>query len=471
MLYFVNIYTYRLHLGGIFINNTQIKDIEAFTPSSLIGILNSTLISSLGTVSPEIYENCSINEMKKIYDEFSHKYGFGLSVFKKNCTENEQLQNISSARSKEGIRFFVLKGFVSCLKDNYSSNNKLSFFKLHDDIGTELSIDACAPSQICSKLSENKCYLFSGYIFNSVLLNKGEIKFKFNVVDFLSIEEDNNIKKKYLDIIDKYKYLYIYATSREKRDLYSVVKYISDKKLKGDSNEKIKISFIVSSSTIVADIKNKFNDPENFDNNSLFNSLTDIKFKEVNITNLDSIMSMLDDNEVISSDIICIARGGGNNEEFKIFNNLKLCKKLSDLNSVLMVGLGHSDNIFLGANLIADYAVGVPYELSEKIFNTVVCYANEYLSKNNSGYSDDIIKSLENENSLYSNTILSLKEESRKLENTNYFLTKEKSNLEKEVSNLSQENAFIEKQLKKSKIKIAILFLISIISILLFFKT
>lgn len=181
---------------------------------------------------------------------------------------------------------------------------------------------------------------------------------------FASFKEGNRLKiKGVLDFWEKNQSLQIKVTNPE--DIEVIVEHDRNVKL---CDKLRKIYYITTENSLVNDdftytlgIENKPHVLEKVIVKGI--SLKQDKYTEDEI--LDFLMSAIDEcvkkcneNEIEAQEesfdtVICIIRGGGDEESFNVFNNLGLCEKINSTKFPVLVAVGHACNITLANEYMA----------------------------------------------------------------------------------------------------------------------
>ena len=181
---------------------------------------------------------------------------------------------------------------------------------------------------------------------------------------FASFKEGNRLKiKGVLDFWEKNQLLQIKVTNPE--DIEVIVEHDRNVKL---CDKLRKIYYITTENSLVNDdftytlgIENKPHVLEKVIVKGI--SLKQDKYTEDEI--LDFLMSAIDEcvkkcneNEIEAQEesfdtVICIIRGGGDEESFNVFNNLGLCEKINSTKFPVLVAVGHACNITLANEYMA----------------------------------------------------------------------------------------------------------------------
>lgn len=181
---------------------------------------------------------------------------------------------------------------------------------------------------------------------------------------FASFKEGNRLKiKGVLDFWEKNQLLQIKVTNPE--DIEVIVEHDRNVKL---CDKLRKIYYITTENGLVNDdftytlgIENKPYVLEKVIVKGI--SLKQDKYTEDEI--LDFLMSAIDEcvkkcneNEIEAQEesfdtVICIIRGGGDEESFNVFNNLGLCEKINSTKFPVLVAVGHACNITLANEYMA----------------------------------------------------------------------------------------------------------------------
>jgi exodeoxyribonuclease VII large subunit len=224
--------------------------------------------------------------------------------------------------TKEEKKLIQVKGiFRKSGKDNYNG----FYYNTLKDEAADYSITLITPVLWHSKLDDNKTIEFNGFITRK--LNKtGKIEIHINLVELLA-EKTNKFSeeetKRILLINQKIEIGF--------KDLDAHIK------AKIFNNEKLAIKVIMGKSAIIdSDIRKGMQSAL---------SLFDIEYHRVSLSAPGEISSKIKSLDVDGTDIICVARGGGENLE--IFDDHNLCNSILNCKTIIASAIGHAENVTL----------------------------------------------------------------------------------------------------------------------------
>ena len=137
------------------------------------------------------------------------------------------------------------------------------------------------------------------------------------------------------------------------------------------NNNRLSIKVIMGKSAIIdSDIKKAMESSM---------ALYDIEYHRVSLTAPEEILSKIKMLDIPGTDIICLARGGG--ENLKVFDNLDICEGILNRNAMIASAIGHAEDVSLFEKL-ADKKFITPTQFGnylKEIYNSTV----EELAKSN----------------------------------------------------------------------------------------
>lgn len=193
------------------------------------------------------------------------------------------------------------------------------------DEAADYSITLVTPAILHNKLDDNKTIEFNGFISRK-LDKRGRIDITINLVELLA-ERVNTFSeeetKKILLINQKVE------TGFKDLDAHIKTKIFN--------NEKIAIKIIMGRSAIIDnDIRKGMQSAS---------ALFEIEYHRVSLSAPQEISSKIKHLDTPATDLICVARGGGENLE--IFENPALCSSILNCKTIIASAIGHADNVTL----------------------------------------------------------------------------------------------------------------------------
>jgi exodeoxyribonuclease VII large subunit len=223
--------------------------------------------------------------------------------------------------------------------------------RLQDEAG-ENSITLIVSTLLHNQLEDNKTIEINGFITRR-LDKQGRIDIFINMIELLTqrvnkfSEEDT---KKILLINKKVELGFKDLDSHIKTSVFN--------------NKRLSIKVIMGKSGIIdSDIKKAMESSM---------ALYDIEYHRVSLTAPEEILSKINMLDVPGTDIICLARGGG--ENLKIFDNLDICECILNRNAIIASAIGHAEDVSLFEKL-ADKKFITPTQFGnylKEIYNSTV---------------------------------------------------------------------------------------------------
>lgn len=253
---------------------------------------------------------------------------------------------------------------------NGQGYNGVYYDSLKDE-ASDSYITLIVPGLVRNKLAVNKTITLWGYITKKVVNNGGRIELHINLTEL--IEQTHN---KYSD-----EEIRAFEIQQKKaltgyRDVQSFIKN------KIISGETIKVALLIGKAAIIdEDIKHQLEETINS---------YDLKFYRTSFSSERDIVNAITDLNNSGTDILIIARGGGENIE--LFNKPSISEVCLSLNPYLITAIGHKENITL-LQKIADKSFITPTALGQflnDIYNDTV----EELQNSKAKLVDDITKTL-----------------------------------------------------------------------------
>ena len=282
---------------------------------------------------------------------------------------------------KEEKKIIQVRGiFKKVGTSNYGGN---FYNRLKDETG-ENSITLITSALMHNKLEDNKTIEFNGYITRRVD-KQGRIELLINFIELISqqvnifSEEDTN---KILLINKKVETGF--------KDLDAVIKDAIFNK------RKLSIKVIMGKSGIIdSDIKDAM---------EIAISLYDIEFHRVSLSAPKEIINKIISLDDGNADLICVARGGG--ENLSTFENAELCEAILNRNTIIASAIGHAQDVTLFEKL-SDKKFITPTQFGnylKEIYNSTI----EELENSKAKLVKDITEQLA---ANYSKQILNLQEQ------------------------------------------------------------
>jgi exodeoxyribonuclease VII large subunit len=103
------------------------------------------------------------------------------------------------------------------------------------------------------------------------------------------------------------------------------------------NNKRISIKVVIDKARIIdSDIKKGMEEAI---------ALYDIEYHRVSLSSPEQIVNKIKSLDIPCTDVICLARGGG--ENLDVFENLDICECILDRKTMIASAIGHADNITL----------------------------------------------------------------------------------------------------------------------------
>ncbi len=286
-------------------------------------------------------------------------------------------------------RMVMVKGIFSPGKGmNYNG----FFYDSLKDEASDASITLIVPALIRNQISANKTLVFWGYITKRVVNNGGRIELQINLSEL--VEQTHN---KYTE--EEIKAIEIQQKKAE-QGFRDVTTFLKNKIVSG---EPITVKILIGKNAIIdQDIQHQLEEAINAYN---------IQFHRISFISEREIIDAMTLYNNSNTDVICVARGGGENIE--VFDKISIATAALSIKPFLVTAIGHKDDNSL-LQKVADKTFITPTALGQ------------YL------------------NDLYNDTVEELQNSRAKLVED---ITKTlKANFEKQVQNLSEQLAASEKQ-------------------------
>jgi exodeoxyribonuclease VII large subunit len=291
-------------------------------------------------------------------------------------TETEVIYNPSSLLSiftsnlnNEATRkVFKVKGIYSQGKGN--NYNGIYYDNIRDET-TDACMTLIVPALIRSQLDQNQTIECHAYLTKKMQQNAGRIDLQLNLVQLLSNNSTtfSETQLKAFEILEKKATL-----GRKDVDTFIKSKIIND--------EPISVNIIIGKSAIIhEDIKHQLQDAI---------AHYKIHFRQITLTSVKEIIENLNFYNG-KTDIIAIARGGGENLE--IFDNPEISEVALSLSTHFITALGHAENVPL-LQKIADKSFITPTALGQYL-NDIYNNTKAELQNSKAKLIDDVTKHLE----------------------------------------------------------------------------
>lgn len=226
----------------------------------------------------------------------------------------------------------AVKGY---LKPSSNGECKYGKYELSDANGNKL----CVKLEDKIEIDTNREYIVFG-----TLEQQGQ-QAENGTLEQQEQQAENKITINALSIYDEKKMInyirFLRYLRKEKKDIGEEESYIREILKK----EKIKMAIVGGKETMgVADIRSVFDKPELIEK-------IDLEYYDTKTTSSTDIVDKLKkikvDEKEKNFDIVLIARGGGNELEFDVFNEFEVLKAWNDIASYKMSALGHAPNVTL----------------------------------------------------------------------------------------------------------------------------
>jgi len=264
------------------------------------------------------------------------------------------------------------------------------------DESSDASMTLIVPALIRNLLAHNKTIIFYGYITKRVVNTGGRIELQLTITELVEqiINKYSDAEIKAIEILQK-------KVASGYRDVTSFIKS------KIINDERVKIVMLVGKTGIIdSDIKHQLREAI---------AEYDIHFEKINLSSEADIISAVGKYDIPETDILVIARGGGDNLE--IFNKASIAERCLHIAPYFLTAIGHKeDNTLL--QKVADKGFITPSELGQ------------YL------------------NDIYNNTKDQLENSKAKL--VQAITTQLKANYEKQLENLNDKLKSLEELRRKS---------------------
>lgn len=250
---------------------------------------------------------------------------------------------------KEEKKVIQMRGiFKKEGKQNYGG----SYYNRLKDEASDYQMTLITSALLHHQLEDNKTIEFNGFITRK-LDRSGRIEIQINMIDLISQRvnkySDEEIKK--ISVINN-------KVASGFKDLDAAIKNAIF------HNQPFRIRIILGKSAIIDhDIKKGMADAI---------ALYKISYHPVSLSSPQAIKELLISLDTEDADLICIARGGGENLE--IFDNIEICEAAIGRNSIIGSAIGHHVNVTLFEK-IADKKFSLPFHFGtylKDIYNNTI---------------------------------------------------------------------------------------------------
>jgi hypothetical protein len=176
-----------------------------------------------------------------------------------------------------------------------------------------------------NQIEDNKTIEFKGFITRKTT-NKGSIEIIINLIELLSerVNKFSAEESKKILLINK-------KVDIGFKDLDALIKN------KIFNNKQISIKVILGKAGIIdSDIKKGMEEAI---------ALYDIEYHRISLSSPEQIINKIESLDVPGTDLICVARGGGDN--LNVFDDLDICESILDRKTMIASAIGHAENITL----------------------------------------------------------------------------------------------------------------------------
>lgn len=255
----------------------------------------------------------------------------------------------ASIAIKEEKKVIQMRGIY---KKSGTINYSGFFYDRLKDEASDYQITLIIPALLHNQLDDNRTIEFNAFI-NRRINKSGQIEIQINLIDLISQQankySDEEIKK--LNVINKKIELGL-------KDLDTLIKNAIF------HNQPVRIRVILGKAAIIDhDIKKGMGDTI---------ALYQITYHPVTLTSPQAIINMLQSLDNEEADVICIARGGG--ENLDIFDNINICEAALQSKAIIASAIGQDVNVTLFEK-IADKKFSLPFHFGsylKEIYNTTI---------------------------------------------------------------------------------------------------
>lgn len=251
--------------------------------------------------------------------------------------------------TKEEKRIIHVRGIF---KESGTANYGGNYYNRLKDEASENSITLITSALMHNQLEDNKTIEFTGFITRR-LDKQGRIELIINLIELFSqkVNRFSEEETKKIILINK-------KIEDGFKDLDAHIKNCIF------NNKRISIKIIMGKSGIIdTDIKKAM---------EAAISLYDIEYHRVSLSAPDEIINKIRFLDKPDTDIICVARGGG--ENLDIFENLDICESILERTTIIASAIGHAQDVSLFEKL-ADKKFITPTQFGnylKEIYNTTI---------------------------------------------------------------------------------------------------
>jgi len=224
--------------------------------------------------------------------------------------------------TKEEKKIINIRGVF---KKSGASNYGGYYYNRLKDEASESYITLVTSALMHNQLEDNRTIEFKGFITRKTT-SKGSIDIIINLIELLSerVNKFSEEEAKKILLINR-------KVDIGFKDLDALIKNSIF------NNQRISIKVIMGKAGIIdSDIKKGMEEAI---------ALCDIEYHRISLSAPDQIICKIKSLDNPGTDLICVARGGGENLE--VFENLDICESILDRKAIIASAIGHADNITL----------------------------------------------------------------------------------------------------------------------------
>ena len=256
------------------------------------------------------------------------------------------------------------------VQKNGQEYNNAYYDSLRDE-SSDGTITLIVPSLIRSQLETNKTITFNGYITRRVVASMGKIDLLITITDLVE-----QVQNKYSELEIRAVEVLQKKVSAGYRDVGSFIKS------KIINEARLKVVIVMGKTGIIDhDIKDQMRESI---------AEYDCVYERVSLTNEKEIVSAISKFNTADTDILVIARGGGDNIE--IFDRPSIAEACIGITPYFLTAIGHKENVSL-TQKVADKAFITPSDLG-RFFHDVFVQTREELEHSKSKLIDAVTKQL-----------------------------------------------------------------------------
>ncbi len=223
---------------------------------------------------------------------------------------------------QEERKILILKGIL--VKSGRDSYNGFYYNKLKDE-ASDQALTLITPAVYHTQLKDNTTLTLHGYVSRKID-KLGRLEFQVNLVELVHISRNQFGQDDYrkLELIQQ-------KMQHGVKDLDVLIK----RKIYHD--EPIRIVVLIGKTAII----------ENDIRTALGAAVAhyELRYERISLTNPQEIALALQHEERRDADIVCVARGGG--EQLEVFNQTELVGQIIDHAKVIVSAIGHADDVTL----------------------------------------------------------------------------------------------------------------------------